>query len=224
MSRVYFCSDLHLGHWNILKYEPIRLDFVWEKYYKHKTSLEEFKAYVLGLYDSPEEDARAKLKIVLNQHDELIINNWNNTVGKDDVVWFLGDLCMGNRNSVRNYLGRLQGIIRMIKGNHDTLPTKVYLEAGARSVYDHPVVLKQHFILSHAPIEHMFESTNTEFINVFGHVHSNPEIETVTNNQICVCIERQELKPIQLAAFDSCNPTEKFSEEAARHSSVKTCK
>lgn len=201
MSKTLFCSDLHLGHLRILLYEPVRRRLLWERYFAKTESFDVFEARVLNFFETSNWSELAKL---IELHDNMIIDNWNAVVGKDDVVWFLGDFCMGRRADVARYKSRLKGIIRMIKGNHDNFPNKVYLDAGFRSVSEYPVLLKSKFLLSHAPIENT--STDTFYVNIFGHVHSSPEVPTDTDNTHCVCIERQNLTPKILQEFTDYYP------------------
>ena len=201
MSKVWFCSDTHLGHINILKYESIRRKSVWEAYYKNRMTYEYFEKMLFNYFETNNQSA---LRFIINQHDELIIKNWNARVSKDDLVWFLGDFCMGSRDAVIEYKSRLNGNIRMIKGNHDNYHDAAYLTAGFKSVYNHPVVLKSKFILSHAPIDLIARKRGkSDFINIFGHVHSSKKYRNITKKYTCVCIERNSLLPIQLEAFDN---------------------
>ena len=50
--------------------------------------------------------------------NEAIIERWNSVVKNDDVVYHLGDVVMGHYDA--NVLTRLNGLIRFIRGNHDT--------------------------------------------------------------------------------------------------------
>lgn len=56
----------------------------------------------------------------LEEHDETLIDNWNNTVSPKDDVWFLGDFIFGSQAMALEYLSRLNGHIHFIIGNHDT--------------------------------------------------------------------------------------------------------
>lgn len=48
-----------------------------------------------------------------------LIRNWNQVVGENDVVYFLGDLTFGSRHRPYHYwLRRLNGRKRGVKGNH----------------------------------------------------------------------------------------------------------
>lgn len=49
----------------------------------------------------------------VEEMDETLINNWNSVVGKDDIVWHLGDF--GNYDVVK----RLNGKINLIWGNYE---------------------------------------------------------------------------------------------------------
>jgi calcineurin-like phosphoesterase family protein len=55
----------------------------------------------------------------VESHDEMIINIWNQTVGKHDEVWHLGDFCFGGHEIVTRVRARLNGKIHLILGNHD---------------------------------------------------------------------------------------------------------
>lgn len=55
----------------------------------------------------------------IEEHDEVIISNWNKQVSKKDLVYHLGDFCFGGHDVVRKIRMRLNGKIILILGNHD---------------------------------------------------------------------------------------------------------
>lgn len=114
---------------------------------------------------------------------------------------------MGSRSSIKEVIGKLNGHKRMIMGNHDTLPLAAYLEGGFEYVSKYPIILKDYFILSHAPLMNMTDST--PFFNIYGHVHGNSLFKTRTANSQCVCVERQDFKPIEINEFYSYTPERK---------------
>lgn len=153
------------------------------------------------------------ITLILNYHNEMLIDRWNKTVGKNDTVYFLGDFAFKNRQEAESIGRRLNGHKIIILGNHDgrkhnqdfTVKYDSALEShfkagGFERVEFNPIVLKGHFILSHEPLYYM--NTSTLYYNIFGHVHSNPEFKTKTDNSVCVCLDRYNYYPIQLDVYD----------------------
>lgn len=71
-SRVFFTSDTHFNHTNIIKF-----------------------------CSRPFKD--------VSHMNETIISNWNRVVGPDDIVFHLGDFCLGGSAEWINVLNRLNG-------------------------------------------------------------------------------------------------------------------
>lgn len=123
----------------------------------------------------------------VSEMNEKIIANWNDVVGDEDEVFFLGDV---GENS---YVKRLNGRKYLVKGNHDTLTDEEYRELGFDKVYDLPVVYNEFWILSHEPI---YVNQNMPYANIFGHVHNSPLYKTVSNRSFCVSVERIDYTPV----------------------------
>lgn len=198
MSNVYFVSDLHFNHKNILIYEPCRLKMVLDQLAEDQP--EEFAEYdfdeIMNRYKTDSDFQ----KFILGIHNNLLVHYWNRVVKNDDVVWFLGDLGFGDSETVKGLAQKLNGHKRMIMGNHDKQSVGYYKECGFEFVSQYPIILKRWFVLSHAPLEYINE--NSPFFNIYGHVHSHEMFKTVTEHSQCVCIERQDFMPITLAVFD----------------------
>jgi calcineurin-like phosphoesterase family protein len=142
--------------------------------------------------------------------DETIIENWNNTVGKDDIVFFLGDFCFWKNyrkdsSPSVNYRKRLNGYIIFIRGNHD----KFVDFSAFDEVYDDLIIQDMHSMdliyLCHYPIldnrfryfEDFFK-LNPNILYLHGHVHNNPEFKPFYNSFNC-SIENINYKPILLS-------------------------
>lgn len=97
MHNIFFTSDTHFYHKNILKYSPIRL-------------------HVIG---RTLEDYEADRKAITHQYSDFLIEKWNEQVTDDDDVYFLGDLAFIGKEKVDALLNKLNGKIHLIKGNHD---------------------------------------------------------------------------------------------------------
>lgn len=52
----------------------------------------------------------------LNEMNTTIVERWNEVVNDNDMVYFLGDFCMGKPGT---WLSRMNGNILFIRGNHD---------------------------------------------------------------------------------------------------------
>ena len=80
-KNVYFTSDTHFGHSNIMRF-----------------------------CQRPFSD--------VTDMNNCLIENWNNKVGKDDIIFHLGDFAMGGSNLWNGILERLNGHKILILGNH----------------------------------------------------------------------------------------------------------
>ena len=116
----------------------------------------------------------------LTEMNETLITNWNNVVKPEDTVYVLGDFVLGDPKLIPEFLNRLNGTIKLIRGNHDTpAKLKVYQELGIEIKDIEYLTYKgRFFILCHFPIAseefmQMVVNDNSEVINVYGHVHSN---------------------------------------------------
>ena len=103
--------------------------------------------------------------------DDKMISLWNETVGPQDIIYILGDFANGNLETIKNLVSQLNGYKILIKGNHDILSYKEYLEAGFNEVYFYPIIVDDFWIMSHEP---MYINMNMPYANIFGHVHANP--------------------------------------------------
>lgn len=88
--KVWFLSDCHFGHRNILKHCPKRAE--------------------IGGFDI--EDVQA--------HDKWLLDIWNKTIGKRDIVYILGDFAFSSPDVIKKELmPKLNGQKYLILGNHD---------------------------------------------------------------------------------------------------------
>jgi len=124
------------------------------------------------------------------EQDELIVKNWNNTVSKKDVVFLLGDLTMEKNHY--QILGRLQGLIHVVLGNHDQ---RQHVKEMLNYVHSVSGIIdyKKTAILTHCPVH----PSQLEFrykYNIHGHVHENSIDD---DRYINVCAEMINYTPIQ---------------------------
>ncbi len=136
-AKVFFTSDTHFTHANIIRFcsRPFK-------------NVEEM--------------------------DETMIANWNRVVGENDIVFHLGDFCMGGSTKWTNVLNRLNGKIYLIIGNHDMKNLKQScsdrFEKVAMQMYIE--VDKQKIYLNHCPFL-CYGGAYRDTWQLFGHVHTN---------------------------------------------------
>lgn len=142
---------------------------------------------------------------------ERMIESHNRVVGDNDLVYLVGDLCLGGGDDIRTYLGRLNGKKILIKGNHDRV--KNHAEAvtlGYEAMYDKLVIELEglRIGLSHYPFRNPKEMPSKyelrrpecDFL-VHGHVHdlwATKVDEASAKLMINVSVEPLDYKPISL--------------------------
>ena len=84
MTKVFFTSDHHAGHHNIIKF-----------------------------CDRPFSS--------VSEMEKALIDNHNSKVNKNDLVYFLGDVAMGNKQQSLKMFDKLNGQKILVVGNHDNV-------------------------------------------------------------------------------------------------------
>lgn len=143
MPDIWFTSDHHFFHSNILKFQDGERKFI-----------------------------RPGFKDV-EEMNELMVERWNSVVKPQDKVWHLGDVAFKvreRRSDLNNLLHRLNGHKRLIVGNHDDIPglitfgvfEKIELWRGFKD---------EGFTCSHIPLR--LDSLRDGKVCVHGHIHQN---------------------------------------------------
>ena len=125
----------------------------------------------------------------IEEMNECIVNNWNQTVQPDDTVFLLGDVCLYDMQRGIEFLQQLHGNINLILGNHDQ-PSKQELFANIPNImnWGYANVFKYkkiNFFLSHYPTLTDNFDTNSHFnqhvINLHGHTHHQNNFLNINN-------------------------------------------
>ena len=125
-----------------------------------------------------------------------LVKNWNSVVGKNDIVYVVGDFALCGKQKIIEIGHQLNGRKRLILGNHDQASLGTYYEAGFEYVYNHHIILDDFLIVSHVPLVGISE--NTPFANIFAHVHDDPAYKDYSCRSFCVSAERINYTPIEL--------------------------
>jgi calcineurin-like phosphoesterase family protein len=127
----------------------------------------------------------------VEEMNKTLILNWNNTVKKEDRVFFLGDFCLGGKEAINEFSRQLNGKIIMIKGNHERSDNEIYTNSNFAVVSPFPILYNERIILSHKPIENLLDG----MINIHGHIHDLNYEDSAHHN---VSVEHTNYKPITL--------------------------
>lgn len=150
----------------------------------------------------------------VEEMNETLIDNWNKQVRKNDEVFMMGDFALSGKDNLIQWGKRLNGNKYLIKGNHDEASLATYQEAGFKYVYNHSIIYKDFFILSHYP---QFIQKNGVYANIFAHIHTNPAYKDYGSNFFCVSAERINYTPINfeeiVSKMKECEQNEQAGEE-----------
>lgn len=153
MSNIYFTSDTHFGHANIIKF-------------CNRPFLSEEELITV------EQDLKCKIsREAVERMNQALIDNINRIVKRDDILWHLGDFCWGGYKEAKTYRDQINcRNVNLIWGNHDEPEIRpLFNEAYDRKLIK---VGNQPIILDHYPILSWNGSYHGCW-HLFGHVHGN---------------------------------------------------
>lgn len=114
----------------------------------------------------------------IEDHDVVLITNWNDTVGLDDDVYILGDISWYNATKTIEIFKQLNGKKHLIVGNHDSkLIKNKELQKEFEEICDYKeldIGKGNICVLSHYPIP-CFKSHYYGAYHLYGHVHNSFE-------------------------------------------------
>lgn len=173
--KVYFTADTHFGHGNIIKYcnRPFLLE-------PDQAALEaNGGTWHSGTWKGSRASNWKITREAVEMMDTTIIDNINGMVGKNDVLWHLGDFSMfsdrdhGYYNRCRAYRDRINcEHVNIIWGNHDDYCIRDLFEEA----WDLETVRVngQSFVLCHYAMA-VFNKSHRGAIQLYGHSHSQAE-------------------------------------------------
>lgn len=151
------------------------------------------------------EFCRPQFECLQDMH-ETIIDNHNKVVKSDDIVYFLGDVCLStSKQEDYDILHRFNGRKRLVIGNHDTPDRIKTYSQYFEKIYGYHTLgnmggRNANIILSHIPV-HPRELDDRFKYNIHGHLHTNV-VRTDEGHPdlryFCVSMEQIEYTPISL--------------------------
>lgn len=203
-KNIWFTSDLHLGHSNILKHEPKRWTLFGTTLYK---SLCEFinsqnlsQEQIANMSDVDFDNYKTNLcKSLIDKHDNILINKWNKVVGDDDIVFILGDFCFKRGSYANDVLSKLKGHKVLVKGNHENIWITSDTDLSQfEEVCDYKEFNYNNnsFCLSHYPFT-TWNKKHYGSIQLYGHIHSN-KLNNEQPNQFNVGVDVNNYTPVNI--------------------------
>jgi calcineurin-like phosphoesterase family protein len=149
----------------------------------------------------------------LEEMNDAIVNNINDKVGEDDILFDLGDWSFGGFENIEKFRKRIKcKNIHLILGNHDehiernkndirrlftSVNHYVNLDLRRPSIKGKGQIDRFKFILCHFPIA-SWDGMNDGVIHLHGHVHL-PKHQRVGNGRsLDVGVDGNDLEPISL--------------------------
>lgn len=127
--------------------------------------------------------------VSIEEHDRELIERWNAKVRNRDTVWHLGDVFFGR--ATHEVLDQLNGIKRLVLGNHDTHPLEIYQRHFSKIF---GVAELKGCVLTHVPV-HPYQLAHRYIGNIHGHMHSKKMDDP---RYVCVSVEQTGLAPMLL--------------------------
>ena len=108
----------------------------------------------------------------VKEMDDTLIKNWNSVVSSDDTVYILGDLGWYNNDRLTAIMYSLNGHKILIKGNHDSMSTNLYMAFD--KVVDYLEINDNgtKVVMSHYPMP-FWNGQFRDSVHLYGHVHNS---------------------------------------------------
>lgn len=138
----------------------------------------------------------------VEEHDTLIVENWNRVVRKNDIVYILGDLTM-EKKTPYPILNELNGIKYVALGNHEKrqhVPHLLDYVQGVSTCYT-----RKDSLLTHIPIHPMELGRFGK--NIHGHLHEKIVEKRglfgwkPDKRYVCVSMEHIDYTPVLLSSI-----------------------
>lgn len=132
------------------------------------------------------------------QMDKLLIERWEQTVEKNDLVYLLGDTCITarSRKALMLKLSHLPGYKFILQGDRDPVGTGPdVFEFTYPTIYG-----EKRVILCHYPFER-WKGDAGNSIHIHGHIASATTTSRNKRNRFNVCAEAVGYAPIELGSL-----------------------
>lgn len=164
----------------------------------------------------------------LSHMHRVLINNYNATVGKEDLCYFLGDMGLCKSDALAKVVQELNGTKVLILGNHDKGATAMRRMGFDVVLNGATIVVANRIVtMTHCPLKGVFredcskmkgskegehwhgESRHHQFsiidfgqYHLHGHTHKGPE-ERIADRQMDIGVRANGYRPVSLPQIES---------------------
>lgn len=167
----------------------------------------------------------------LDHMHKVLVNNYNSSVGENDICYFLGDMGLTNSGTLKSVIQQLNGTKILILGNHDKGLNSMY-DAGFDAVINAVTmyIANERVTLSHCPLPGLFREDATgmrgaqvgenwhgefrhlEYIvpnegqfHLHGHIHSpnGGRSQKILGKQYDVGVPSNNYRPVSISQIES---------------------
>lgn len=163
--------------------------------------------------------------------EQVFINNFNATVPAGSILYFIGDIGMGNSERVKNFLAKLHCKKVLILGNHDKGRNAMMRMGFDVVVYGLVLyIANKRVTISHCPLrgvwredvagmkgastgenwhgetkQHQFTFTDEGQFHLHGHIHSpnGGKSEKILGRQFDVGVVANNYRPVSISQIES---------------------
>jgi len=132
----FIISDTHFGHWRVLIFESVRLEYLLDYNTDIAVECERLLHLIatIPLDDQRNHTEMSELaKKLIPFHDDMLVEKWNTVVGVNDTIFHLGDFAFRGIDEVTK---RLNGNKILLRGNHDLKNGRTYIDAGWKDIIE----------------------------------------------------------------------------------------
>lgn len=122
--------------------------------------------------------------IDVKEMDQVLMENWNNSVDSKDTVYILGDFCWGKESEWIKLIPQLAGDKVLIRGNHDLKHMSSTLKNMFLDIKDYKEIDDngRKVVLCHYPMP-CFKNHFYGWYHLYGHVHNSFEAQIMEHDK-----------------------------------------
>lgn len=168
-QNIFWTSDTHGDHGNVIRYcdRPFAVDYL-------RGPLKR-PSEVLGrpVSEVPYEELKSSVLVDVDAMNRTIKDRWNSVVGPRDIVFHLGDVHLGKRPMLKEFVSKLNGYKILVRGNHDR-SREAMLESGFDEVHEEYTLevpgTGVYVFMHHQPVARGLWPRHAD-VHFCGHVH-----------------------------------------------------